>query len=185
MTASTAQWLKIVEDVLAGNRIARDAMWCQVLQYIEHVVRLDIGPLSDDKEVRRDLAVRVLEKLEANDHKHLRRWMDRQRHGTDGCSWWGFITMVARCRAIDYARTSSRNVARRGEPFEWVRIEPEDPAVLIERLESSAFPGSYSELDLYHRLVRFQVSHGTIRSEPPPPPPSAPRTLLRPRRDRS
>ncbi|HEX8110879.1 MAG TPA: hypothetical protein VF516_24270 [Kofleriaceae bacterium] len=111
--------------------------WCQVFHHIEHTLRLGIGPLSDDKEVRRDIAVRVLQKLEANGYKHLREWVDRQRRGTDSCSWWGFINMVARRCAIDYARTSSRNVARRGEPFEWVRVEPEDPAVLVERMESS------------------------------------------------
>ncbi len=187
MTSSTAQWLKIMEDLLAGDRSARNTMWYQVLQYIEHSVRLDIGPLSDDKEVRRDLAFRVLGKLEANDCKHLREWMDRHRRGSDGCSWWGFVKMVTRRCAIDYARTSSRNVARRGEPFQWVRVEPEDPRVLDERRESSAeLLGYASESELYNRLARFQASHGTIRSEPPPPvPPSAPGAAPRPRRERS
>jgi hypothetical protein len=122
------QWLKIIEDLLAGDKDARATMWRRVFQHIEHLVRLDIGPLSDDKEVRRDIAVRVLGKLEANEHRNLRAWVDRQRRGTDSCSWWGFINVVARRCAIDHARTSSRNIARRGEPFRWVRVEPEDPS---------------------------------------------------------
>lgn len=139
MTTSTRRdgpWLKIIEDLLAGNKSARDTTWCRVFQHIEHSVRLSIGPLGDDREVRRDIAVRVLKKLEANDFKNLRAWVDRQRRGTDGCSWWGFINMMARRCAIDHARGSSHNLARRGEPFQWVRVDPEDPAVLAERLES-------------------------------------------------
>lgn len=127
--------LKIIENVLAGDKSARSAMWAQVIQHIERTVRLDIGPLSDDKEVRRDIAVVVLRKLEANDYRNLRAWVDRQHRGSDGCSLWGYINMVARRCAIDYARTSDRNLARRGEPFLWVRVEPEDPTVLAERLD--------------------------------------------------
>jgi hypothetical protein len=195
MTATTrwdGQWLAIIEDLLVGDgrkqKAARDTMWSQTLQYIAHSVRLDIGPLSDDGEVRREIAYRVLGKLEANNHAHIREWMDRQRRGTDGCSWWGFIKLMARRCAIDYARTCSLNVARRGEPFQWVRVEPEDPAVLADRLESSSeLLRPCSEPELYHALVQFQASHGTISSDPPPPPPSVPSAMppTRPRRDRS
>lgn len=178
-------WLKIIEDLLAGDKDARATTWRRVFQHIEHLVRLDIGPLSDDKEVRRDIAVRVLGKLEANEHRNLRAWVDRQRRGIDSCSWWGFINMAARRCAIDHARTSSRNLARRGEPFRWVRVEPEDPAVLAERLDSSTELSGCCTEDLYRRLVRFQASRGTIRSGPPLPPPSVSRAPHRPRRDRS
>jgi hypothetical protein len=138
MTASArrdGKWLTIIEDVLAGDERARGRTWDDVFRHIEHRVRLRIGPLSDDKEVRRDLAVCVLRKLEANDYRNLRAWVARQHRGTDGCTWWGFINVMVRTCAIDYARTSNRNLARRGEPFLWARVDPEDPAVVVERLD--------------------------------------------------
>jgi hypothetical protein len=179
-----------MDDLLVGDgrkyEVARDTLWSQVLQYIVHSVRLDIGPLSDDEEVRREIAYRVLAKLERNKYAHVRTWRERQRRGKDGCSWWGFVKMVARRCAIDYARTSNLNVARRGEPFRWVRVEPEDPAVLVEKLESYTDPLEHcSESEVYDRLVQFQVSHGAISSEPPLPPPAAALAASRPRRDRS
>lgn len=190
MTASTrwadGQWFKIVEDLLGEDRrehaVARDTMWHQVLQYIAHAVRLDIGPLNDDEEVRRDIGVCVLKKLEANDFAHLRAWRDRQLRGNACASWWGFIKLVARRSAIDYARTCSLNIGRRGEPFHWVRVEPTDPSAFDDTRER--FLDHRSEPEIYEHLERFQASHGTMSSEPPPLPPSAPATPARPRRAR-
>lgn len=188
------QWLKIIEDLLGADgrkqEVARTTLWCEVLHYIVHSVRLDIGPLSDDEEVRRDIGVHVLKKLEANSYAHVRKWMDRREHiqerSKDCSSWWAFIKLVAKRCGIDYARTCTRNVARRGEPFQWVRVELTDPAVFDDTLEDSTeFLAHCSESAVYGFLERFQASHGTMSSEPPPLPVSAPAAPTRSRRDRS
>src|SRR5262249_50847250 len=70
------------------------------------------------------LALMVLRKLERNDYAYLREWMRRHESAAGGTvSWWGFVQMVTRRAAIDWARTSSLNLSRRGDAVENERRE--------------------------------------------------------------
>ena len=131
------EWPGIIDVILAGRpettyRRARSLMWQQVDDYVVHHVKLPIGPLGDDEDVRRDISVRVLRKLEANSYCHLREWERRQAQKRDHASFWGWIKVVVKHVSIDYARTSRRNLARRGEPFRWAVVDSVDPFVLAE-----------------------------------------------------
>jgi hypothetical protein len=183
------QWVKIIDDLLGDARkereAARSVVWSEVLHFVVHSARLEIGPLREDEEVRRDIGVRVLKKLESNDYAHLREWRARQLRKRDHASWWGFIKLVTRHRAIEYVRTCSLNVARRGDPFKWVRVEVADPVIFDESLDASMeFLMHCTEPALYDYLDRFQSAHWPTSPEPPSPPPALPRSPLRPRRDR-
>lgn len=109
-------------------------MWVEVQHFVVHIVRLPIGPLNDDEEARRDIALRVLQRLETDDFACVRDWLRRQQRETDSQSWWGFIKLLTKWRAIDYARTSLLNVSRRRSSFDWVRVVPADNNTLA-RLE--------------------------------------------------
>ena len=179
------QWLQIVDDLLAGDckkqQTARIRLWSEVVDYVEHRARLKIGPLSDDDDVRSEIADRVMKKLEANAYAHLRDWRDRQRSERDHASWWAFIRMITTHRAIEYCRTCSLNIARRGEPFQWVRIDAVDPTVFDETA-SAEFLTHRTEEALYDHVAEFQNNHASdsAESRPVPPVPSA-----RPSRKRS
>lgn len=132
-----ADWPGIVDRLLgsgtpAEQDRARTTMWVEVQYYVEHYVHLPIGPLREDDEVRRDIALRVLEKLAQRDYQHIRSWRERQRTGEDRASWWGLISMCTNSISIDVARCSRQNIAPRGEPFQWVRELVVDPFVLTE-----------------------------------------------------
>ena len=89
-------------------------------------------------------------------------------------------------RAIEYARCSSLNIARRGEPFRWVHVDLVDPTA-FDDTASAEFLTHCTEKALYDLLDGLQPAHATVSPEPPPPravePP--PPTTPRPRRDRS
>jgi len=155
------EWLPLVNDILGSNArahdIARSIMWCKVIFYVEHIARLPIGPLNDDDEARRDIAMRVLEKLEAKEYFHLKEWRLRHLCKRDDASLWGLIHAVLRTTAIDYARTSRQNIARRGEPFEWVRVEYVDPFELGERLGTTLdFFAHCGEQELHEFIANAQ-----------------------------
>jgi len=135
----SAQWPPIVRDVLTGEGRARERaraiLWQEVQWFVERVVRLPIGPLNDDEEARRDIALRVLAKLERKSNAHLAAWYQRQLRQRDHSSFWTWIKTISWSIAIDHARTSRLNVAPRSEKrFEWVRIDCVDPQVLCEAL---------------------------------------------------
>lgn len=188
-------WLQIVTDILDGEGArreqARGAMWEDVTHFVEHVARskLGIGPLADDSDALRDIAVRVVDKLERNDFAHLREWRRRQLSGREAAQWWTFIRMVARSKATDYARGSPLNIAprrsRKDAPpgsavFEWVRVEPTDPSVLTETMHSTARFVAHSTLpalvDFLDRVNRMRTPPSGLPVQPPaPPPPGSPR----------
>src|SRR4051812_42519600 len=91
---------------------ARTTMWVEGTRFVERVVRLPIGPLADDNDVRRELAMRVLAKLEREDFANLREWLRRQFDGDNPSHWWSFVRMVARTTAISYAWCCDRNLNR-------------------------------------------------------------------------
>lgn len=137
-----SQWPEIVDQLLGSGSAedgtaARATMWLQIQRYVVHVARLPIGPLADDPDLRRDLSVRVLQKLEKADYQHVRIWRERQRT-RDACgSWWTLISTVTRSIATDLARGHKQNLARRGEDYVWARIIPVDPTV-FDDAQSSA-----------------------------------------------
>jgi len=121
-------WPSIIYFMLHGGRstgeTARGTMWIEVTHFVERVVRLPIGPLSDDKDVRHELAIRVLAKLERDDFTNLREWLRRQFEGDNPSQWWSFVRMVAKTTAISYAWCCDRNLNRtRRGAFQWVREE--------------------------------------------------------------
>lgn len=139
------QWPAIVRDILIGECPARDEaralLWQEVQRFVEHVVRLPIGPLNDDEDVRRDIALRVLGKLERNSNAHLAEWFARQLERRDHSSFWTWIRTITKSCAIDHARTSRLNVASRStKQFAWVRVDSVDPMLLNDVLGS---PRSY------------------------------------------
>lgn len=132
-------WSGIVERLFrAGTKEewekARKAMWLGVEEYVVYRAKLRIGPLNDDEDARRDIAVAVMEKLERNDYAHLVAWLERPRRRDLATSCWILVKTITRSMAIDFARGSWRNVAPRGEKFRWVREEP----VSLETLEEAA-----------------------------------------------
>jgi hypothetical protein len=147
-----AQWPPIIDAVLGeqggAQKQARYQMWNEVGFFVERILELPIGRLNEDPDARRDIAVNVLAKLEANNFAHIREWRRRQRLRCDHASWWTWIRTIARRTAIDFARLHPENVGRRGEAFSWVRVEPIDPAVLNESVGvgSSSDPGSTAEM---------------------------------------
>lgn len=129
-----SDWPPIIDRLLDGGPGVRDQarheMWEQVATHIVQRARLPMGPLNDDDEVRKDLALRVLEKLERRDYLHVHQWRDRQRRKRDHVPWWSFVQIMTWNAAIDLARQSRQNLAPRGKPFAWARVLPIDPIML-------------------------------------------------------
>jgi hypothetical protein len=137
----SAQWPPIVRDILVGSvsarARARTILWQEVQRFVEHVVRLPIGPLNDDEEARRDIALGVVAKLERKSNAHLAAWYARQLRQRDHSSFWTWIKTISWSIAIDHARTSRLNVAPRSEKrFAWIRVDCVDPQALCEALGS-------------------------------------------------
>lgn len=127
-------WPGIIDSLLEGTPAerdeARETLWVQVEHYVVRIARPPIGPLADDPDVRAELAVRLMERLEQRDFRHLRHWREAQRYQPGVAAWWGWIRTLTRNLATDLARGSRQNLARRGEPYRWARIVPVDPTVL-------------------------------------------------------
>jgi hypothetical protein len=158
----SAQWLQTVKHLLGDDVKARNAarviLWQQVQHYIEHLARLPIGPLNDDEDARKDIAVDVLKKLEANSFAHLAEWLARQLDQKDHASFWGLVRTIARTVAIDHARMSRQNIAsRRDKRFQWVRVDCVDSLLLGEVLDSPrAFIECSSDQEIDELFARLQ-----------------------------
>lgn len=143
------QWPGLVDRMLGGTSAeraaARETLWVEVEHCVVRFVRLPIGPLADDLEVRRNIAVAVLRRLEVDDYKHLRKWRKRQG-GPDGAAWWSLIWRMAQRLAIDAARGSRQNLALRGERYRWARVVSVDPAV-FDVVERATFERSLEFLE--------------------------------------
>lgn len=131
-------WPEIIDrllgsDTTAEAETARITMWTQVQHYVLRVALLPIGPLRDDPEARRDIAIGVMHRLEMDDHRHLRDWRERQAGGRRRkAAWWTLISLITKQVAIDVGRAHENNMAQRGEPFVWAALVPVDPTVLDE-----------------------------------------------------
>jgi hypothetical protein len=129
------EWPSIVDQLLDGERPidrakARAVMWFQVMNFITQRIKLPLGPLSDDPDVRSDVAVRVMERVEKDDYRWVRRWRTSQRERKNPKTWWGQVTTIAWWTSIDLARGSLLNVAPRGGKFQWQKVVPMDPLVI-------------------------------------------------------
>jgi hypothetical protein len=126
-------WPSTIDRLLAGTEAertaARETLWIEVQRYVAHYARLPIGPLADDPDVRLNIAVDVIRRLEQDDFRHLRTWRERGLRAQDGAPWWRLIWTITRRLSIDCARASHQNLAPRGERFRWARIVSLDPAV--------------------------------------------------------
>jgi hypothetical protein len=157
-------WPAIIDRLLDGTDAerdeARDTLWVEVQRYVQRFARLPIGPLADDPEVRSDVAVKVLYRLERNGCRHLRLWREAQRAG-QRTTWWGLIGTMTRHLAIDVARGSRLQLAPRGQPFRWARVMALDPAVfdttqreVLRRSRDFLEDASQEDLEAY--LTRLQ-----------------------------
>jgi hypothetical protein len=121
------EWMAIVNDLLEGDerarKLARNELWAQVIALVTTVMRLPVGPLNDDPDAKRDIAIRTIEKLEANDFAHLKEWRARQLRGRSCAQLLGFVKLVARGCAINFARCHRKQIAPRGQPFRWAQEE--------------------------------------------------------------
>jgi hypothetical protein len=172
------QWPALVDALLRGSaaqrREARATMWLEVDDFVVSHARLPIGPLGDDEDERRAIAVRVLRTLERADLAQIREWERRQRRRLDAAPWWGFVRMVAVRRAIDHARCSSLNTAPRGQAFAWAMVTPTAPASLAEtRVERFVATCDLDALvELLDRLNALRRK--TLAAAPPLDAPPAP-----------
>lgn len=161
-----ADWPGIIDQLLgsgtdAEHRAARETMWVEVQEYVVCSAKLPIGPLNEDEDARRDIAVNLLRRLEQDQFRHVREWRRRQRDRKDHASWWNWIRLMASSLGIDYARGSRQNVAQRGARFRWARVVPVDPHVLGEMLgdtlgKSLDFLGRCGADDLVAYLAELQ-----------------------------
>ena len=181
-------WPGIIDRLLDGTPTeqaeSRETLWVEVERYVVHFARPPIGPLADDPDVRSQLALKVLRRIEQNDFRHLRLWREKQRHRQDSSAWWGWISTMTRRLAIDVARGSKQNLARRGEPFRWARVVPVNPAVFdeahrealgqsIDFLEQASEEDVATYLAALQGMLRGGLEHedgddGELTAESPP-----------------
>lgn len=142
------EWPAIVTQLLDGTeserRRAHDILWVQVGHFVIDVVRLRIGRLGDDLDVRRDVAVDVMWRLMRRDWEQVRLWRAKRRHSADTGAWWSFVATLAQTAAIDAARTCQQRLSRRGEPYQFADEIP---------LESSDFLKRGTERDIAEYLI--------------------------------
>ena len=145
------KWPELVDRLLEGTPQERETAWTTMWVEVDHFVircaKLPIAKLNDDEDAVRDIAVRVMKRLERNNYQHLRTW--RRKQGQPRAQvWWRYIDTVAYTVAVDYARTSRQNLARRGEPFRWAREIMVDPDVFnyISHAQASDLIGYLTRL---------------------------------------
>lgn len=155
--------LPVVDDVLGwdprARKAARARLWQQVELYVMNVADLKLGRLNDDPDVKRDIFVAVMGILEANHFAKLGAWRARRLTRTSRSSFWGYLKIITRHRAIDYARAHPRNIGRRAEPYRWVREEMAPAYVLDQSVPAMPFLDHCTAEQLYDYLARFQHAH--------------------------
>jgi hypothetical protein len=157
---SNAEWLGIIDRVLAGDREARVTLWVQVGFYVERVVALPHSALNKDDKARRRIAFLVMIELEGKSFAKLKEWRNRQARKRDHASWWRWIQMLSRSVAIDYLRVQTQSVTRRDASSD----RPDRPKPQAEALpllhdtpdDASSHPTQPTEAMLYELLARFQ-----------------------------
>jgi hypothetical protein len=187
-------WLATIDELLWGGdgerHRALDIIWLAVFNYVIFKAKLPIGPLADNEENRRNIALQVMEKLLRDDYKHTREWRRRQAQGSDCASWMGFVARVTTTKAIDYARTSKLRMSARGEHFVFADEKPSVPVALEETTSSTAaflahceYPARFEFLERLNSVRARTKERAPPRETPRQPPPApAPQPLVRRRR---
>jgi hypothetical protein len=191
-----SQWPAVVDHLLGSSpvdqRAAREILWSEVQRYVDGA-RLPIGPLACNVDVRRDVWLKVLQRLETDNYERIRHWRVRRHVRPAGSTWWGWIRTIVVRASIDYARDSEENIAPRRQNFRWVRPRLTAPGEAIRLRDQQLSRGrnlsdrsSLEEIiDYITELQARARGRGTQRtdtSEPtdgPPPPPKPRRSKRR------
>lgn len=151
-------WPAILAQLLEGTeperRRAHEVLWVQVRHFVVHVVRLRIGSLGDDADVRRDLAVKVMERLKRRRWEQVRLWRANAARRTR-VTWWAYIATLAQTAAIDEARRSRQRLSRRGSPYLFANEVPLDALDFLEtRTESDIAEYLITLIDLRREAAK-------------------------------
>jgi len=130
----------LLGDDLRMRQEARALLWTEVQEYVLHRAQLPLPQVVDDKDVRLDIALAVLRKLERNNYAALCEWRVRHASGRNASRWWTFVSVITKSATIDWVRTSRLNLASRGAPLVWAQVEPTDPSAFAEFLIPSSSP---------------------------------------------
>jgi hypothetical protein len=190
-----ADWPGIIDRLLGDGsdderKAARETMWVQVQHYVVERARLPIGPLNEDKDARRDIAVSLLRRLEQRQFHHVKEWRRRQQRGQSHASWWGLIYRMAYQLGIDLARLSRQNLApREAKQFRWARVAVVEPQVLADCLgdtlgKSLEFLGGADPKALAAYIGELNEVLGDHADTTDPPPPSKPVAAHAPKPER-
>jgi DNA-directed RNA polymerase specialized sigma24 family protein len=130
----------IVARAIDGDVRAWQQTWLALDPVIERIAgrRRVTGRLADREDERRDVVVRVMEKLRANEGRLLRelhRWLQR-RDGSFRPWFWKVVRNVA----VSFARAHSERLAREGDVrwAEHVEVPEELPDDRLDPLQVAA-----------------------------------------------
>jgi hypothetical protein len=154
-----SHWPTIVTQLLDGTeperRQAHEVLWVQVRHFVVDIVRLRIGSLGDDPDVRRDVAVEVMRKLKKRRWEQMRLWRAKLCERGETGTWWGFVATLAQTSAIDAARKCKQRLSRRGDPYRFARELPLDALDFLEnRMEGDIAEYLVTLIDLRRKAAK-------------------------------
>ncbi len=171
----------LVKRTIAGDERAWGALWLVLDPRIERIAgqRRLMGPLSVERDERRDVVVRVMGQLQEDGFRRLGELLEvvERRDG----SFWCRITTIVKSAAVDHVRAHAENVGSRSEA-RWAvlgalseQIEDGGPGVLagIEAREILALaatcltPAQYDALCLWISGETFEEIARELRLEGP------------------
>ena len=106
----------IVADVLAGVGPAWQELWTAIEPRLRVILRRPglLGRLARNEDDVGNIVVDVLGALQENHHSRLRSFVEAKRENP-ALSFWSWLNVVARRRAIDYMRRQKEFIDRRRE----------------------------------------------------------------------
>ena len=104
MTKSSSELDDLVADAAQGNEAAWWLLWEQVEPKLERLLRNPriTGRLSRDIDDQRNILVTVIEKLQDDDSRRLRQFVEKRELNKGGFEAW--VVVVTKRVAIDYMR---------------------------------------------------------------------------------
>ena len=107
--------LALAADIADGSAAARDAA-CATLRrevgdYVECFANLPVSWLDESEPARRTIAQRVLQRLEADDHRVIREWRARTQSGCDKASFWSLVKTLVCYVTVTFANSADRGTA--------------------------------------------------------------------------
>ena len=108
---------QLVDDVLAGDSAAWQALWSGLAPKLEAMLRRRgfLGRLAGSEDHRRSVAVEVMARLTHNQHARLARYAEA-RKDNPRLTLVAWLTVVVKRVAIDYLRAQPEFIDRRKEP---------------------------------------------------------------------